>query len=224
MTSLTFLFIAVAAIVAGNGAKKHHITDTNNRIEPEEPGWISLFDGKSLDGWKVGNNASTFSIQDGAIKVNGPVAHLFYTGEVKDHRFKNFEFKASVMTKKGSNSGIYFHTEYQEESWPKKGYEVQVNNSHTDWIRTGSLYNISNVKEVYVKDDVWYTEYIKVVGKTVTIKINDKTVVEYTEPENVVRPEEMAGRLISSGTFALQGHDPKSTVFFKDIRVKPLDD
>ena len=52
--------------------------------------WISLFDGTSLEGWKVGNNANTFSIEDGTIAVNGNVAHLFYDGSVQDHSFKNF--------------------------------------------------------------------------------------------------------------------------------------
>jgi len=187
-------------------------------------GWISLFDGKSLDGWKVGDNAATFSVQNGAIVVNGKTAHLFYEGPVKEHNFKNFEFKADVMTEPGSNSGIYFHTQYQESGWPAKGYEVQVNNSHTDWRRTGSLYAVQDVKEVYVKDDEWYTESFSVQGKRVIIKINDKVVVDYTEPDNVKRDEDMAGRIISSGTFALQGHDPKSKVYFKNIMVRPLAD
>ncbi|MEO8567795.1 MAG: DUF1080 domain-containing protein [Ginsengibacter sp.] len=185
--------------------------------------WISLFDGKSLDGWKVGNHSETFKVEDGMIVVNGETAHLFYDGDVKNHDFKNFEFKADVMTTPGSNSGIYFHTTYQEAGWPSKGYEVQVNNSHTDWRRTGSLYSVEDVKEVFVKDNEWFTEYIKVQGKHVTIKINDKTVVDYTEPENVKRPADMAGRVLSSGTFALQGHDPKSKVYFKNIMVKTLD-
>lgn len=185
-------------------------------------GWISLFDGKSLSGWKVGENASTFSVKDGAIVANGPVAHLFYDGNVKNHDFKNFEFKADVMTTPGSNSGLYFHTTYQESSWPQKGYEVQVNNSHTDWRRTGSLYAIQDVKEVYVKDNEWYTESIIVKDKHVTIKINDKTVVEYDEPGNVQREEGIKDRVLSSGTFAIQGHDPQSKVYFKNIMVKPL--
>ena len=186
-------------------------------------GWISLFDGKSLNGWKVGDNASTFSVQDGAIVANGPVAHLFYDGNVKNHDFRNFEFKADVMTTPGSNSGLYFHTVYQDSSWPKKGYEVQVNNSHTDWRRTGSLYAIQDVKEVYVKDNEWYTESIIVKGKHITVKINDQVVVEYDEPANVQREAGMEQRVLSSGTFAIQGHDPDSKVFFKNIMVKPLD-
>ncbi len=186
--------------------------------------WVSLFDGKSLNNWKVGDNAASFSIEDGAIVVNGKVAHLFYDGEVAQHAFKNFEFKADVMTTPGSNSGIYFHTIYQKGGWPQKGYEVQVNNSQIDWRRTGSLYAIQDIREVYVKDNEWYTEYIKVKDKRIIIKINNKTVVDYTEPEIVTRNKGMEGRLLSSGTFALQGHDPKSKVYFKNIMVKVLKD
>ena len=186
--------------------------------------WVSLFDGKSLANWKVGENATTFSVENGTIVTHGPTAHLFYQGDVHQHNFKNFEFKADVMTTPGSNSGIYFHTEYQESSWPTKGYEVQVNNSHTDWRRTGSLYAVQDVKEVYVKDNEWFTESFRVEGKHVTVKINDKTVVDYTEPENVKRDAGSEGRVLSSGTFALQGHDPNSKVYFKNIMVKVLPD
>ena len=186
--------------------------------------WISLFNGKDLNNWKVGSNATTFTVEDGMIVAHGPTAHLFYDGDVKQHDFKNFEFKAEVRTMPGSNSGIYFHTVYQEKSWPKKGYEVQVNNSHTDWRRTGSLYGIQDVKEVFVKDNEWFTEYIKVEGKRVIIKVNDKIVVDYTEPADVIRNAGDEGRVISDGTFALQGHDPNSKVYFKNIMVKVLPD
>jgi len=185
-------------------------------------GWISLFNGKNLDGWKVGENAHTFSVENGAIKVAGPKAHLFYVGNVENHNFDNFEFKASVMTKPKANSGIYIHTRYQEASWPVHGYEVQVNNSQGDWKRTGSLYDVLNVMETYVGDNEWYTEYIKVEGKRIIVKINDIVVVDYTEPENPKREGERVHRILKGGTFALQGHDPGSVVYYKDIMVKPL--
>ncbi len=181
--------------------------------------WVTLFNGKTFDGWKVGDNAETFSIDSGMIRVNGKVAHLFYMGDVNNHSFKNFHFKTDVMTTPGSNSGIYFHTEYQEKSWPKVGFEVQVNNSHTDWRRTGSLYAINDVRETFVKDNEWYTQEIIVVGKSVTVKINGKTVMEYTEPAEPQGPKRIA-----SGTFALQGHDPKSKVYYKNIMVRVLPD
>lgn len=182
---------------------------------PVSDGWIKIFDGKTLKGWKVGENASTFTVADGAIVVFGNRAHLFYDGPVKDHNFKNFEFKAKVMTMPGANSGMYIHTKYQETGWPEVGYEIQVNNSHTDWRRTGSVYAIQDVKEPPAKDSEWFTQHIIVEGKKITVKVNDKVINEYTEGEN--------GRL-SSGTVALQGHDPKSKVLYKDIMVKPLPD
>ena len=185
--------------------------------------WVSLFDGHSLNGWKVGQNSETFSVKDGQIVVHGPTAHLFYEGDYKNHSFKNFELKVDVMTYPGANSGIYFHTQFQDSSWPAKGFEVQVNNSHTDWKRTGSLYNVVNIKETYVKDMEWFTEYILVNGKHVTIKINDKTVVEYAEPDDYKPAPGQTDHFLSSGTFALQGHDPKSEVHFKNILVKVLD-
>ncbi|MEO6961523.1 MAG: DUF1080 domain-containing protein [Puia sp.] len=209
--SISF-FAAVLVLMSFTGLNKLNSDD----------GWISLFDGKSLDGWKASDKPGTFSVEEGAIKVAGPTSHLYYEGPVKEHNFKNFEFKALVMTRPGSNSGIYFHTEYQDKSFPDKGFEVQVNNSHSDWKRTGGLYDIKDTKEVYVKDNEWFTEDILVQGKHVVVKLNDKVVTDWTQPDGFVPPENHPGRIISSGTFALQGHDPKSVVFFKDIMVKPL--
>ncbi len=190
----------------------------------QESEWVSLFDGKTLDGWRASEHPRTFSVEDGKIVVHGPRAHLFYEGPVENHDFKNFEFKAQVMTTPGSNSGMYVHTHYQDEGWPSQGYEVQVNNSHTDWRRTGSLYGIDDVKEQVVPDNEWYTEHIIVKGKNVTVKINGKTVVDYTEPDNLERKAGDEARRLSSGTVALQGNDPDSKVYYKDIMVKPLGD
>jgi hypothetical protein len=214
------LFSLFVLLLACSGSKKAS-TAAATTAQPAE-GWVSLFDGKSLDGWKASENPGSFTVENGAIVVAGPRAHLFYMGPGQDATFKNFEFKAQVMTTPGSNSGIFFHTAFQESGWPGKGHEVQVNNSHTDWRRTGSLYSYMDVREVPAQDNVWFTEHIIVQDKTVTIKVNDKVVVEYTEPVAVSRPEGAKGKVISSGTFALQAHDPKSKVYFKDIQVKLL--
>jgi len=185
-------------------------------------GWSSLFDGKSLDGWKVNEKPETFSVKDGEIVVKGERAHLFYVGPVGNHDFKNFEFKAEVMTKPGANSGVYFHTEFQPGGWPAKGYEVQVNNTHGDPKKTAGLYAIKDNLVAPAKDNEWFTLEIKVEGKHVTTKVNGKVITDYTEEENAKRPKDMAGRLIDHGTFALQGHDPGSEVHYRNIFVKPL--
>jgi len=224
MKKYSLFFVAVITLMACSNANKIAKNNSANAAEAAKTtkGWISLFDGKSFDGWKVNEKPGTFSIEDGCIKVAGPRAHVFYDGPVMDHNFTNFEFKAQVKTKPGSNSGIYFHTVYQQVGFPDKGFEVQVNNSHTDWKRTGGLYDIKDTREVYVKDDVWFTEYIRVEGKHVIVKINDIVVTDWTQPENFVPAKNHIGRVIASGTFAFQGHDPKSIVYYKDVMVKPL--
>lgn len=191
-----------------------------------QDGWISLFNGKDFTGWKVNENQSTFSIQDGAIVSHGPRSHCFYVGPVGNHDFKNFELKVDVMTEPGSNGGIYFHTAYQDASWPEKGFEVQVNNSHTDHIRSGSLYHVKDIgtediKDI-VKDNQWFTERIVVRGDSVTIFLNDKQVVAWTQPADWKGTSDFAGRRIDHGTIALQGHDPNSTVHYKNIQIKLL--
>lgn len=187
-----------------------------------DDGWISLFDGKTLNGWKANEHPGTFKVEGGAIVVNGPTSHLFYAGEISDHDFKNFELKVEVMTFPGSNSGIYFHTQFQETGFPGIGHEVQVNVSHTDWRRSGSIYGVAHVDTVPVKDNQWYTQHIIVKDNQVRILINGKLVLEYIEPKTIVQSRK--GHVISNGTFALQGHDPESKVLFRNIRVKVLPD
>lgn len=212
----------LAAIVFGAAAALAGTFDARLSAAPDEAGWVSLFDGKTLDGWKASEAPGTFSVQDGAIVVNGNRSHLFYVGPVQNHDFTNFEWKAEIMTFPKANSGMYFHTEYQQEGWPTRGYEVQVNNSHTDTIRTASLYNVQNVTAQHAKDNEWFTQHIVVQGSHIVVKVNGEVIVDYTEPANVKRPAEMAGRVLSHGTFALQGHDPGSKVLYRKIMVKVL--
>ena len=130
------------------------------------------------------------------------------------------------MTTPGSNAGIYFHTKLQEEGWPKYGYECQVNITHGDPKKTGSLYGVVNVgaedlKDV-VKDNEWYKTYIKVEGRHITIKVNDKVTVNYTEEDGKKAFSGAFERKLGEGTFALQAHDPKSVVSFRNLRVRRL--
>lgn len=186
-----------------------------------EEGFKTLTDGKTFDGWKASvENSDTWKIEDGAFVTLGPRSHLFYVGDGVP--FKNFELKVEVMTDTNSNGGIYFHTQYQEQDWPRKGFETQVNNTHSDWKKTGSLYDVVNVRESAASDGKWWTQHIIVNDDKVTVKINGKTVVEFTEPA-----ERKAGdpftRKLNQGTFGLQAHDPGSVVRYKNIRVKRLD-
>lgn len=207
--------ILVASIAIAGCCFKHQAGAV-----PKETGdgWTQLFDGKSLNGWKASENASSVRVENGTIVVQGKRSHLYYLGKDGNAEFKNFEFKADVMTKPGANSGIYFHTRYLEQGWPNKGYEAQVNNTQKDWRKTGSLYRVEDVRQSPAKDNEWFKYHIIVRGKRIVLKINGQTTVDYTEPADLNRPK----RQLSSGTFALQCHDPNSRVLFKNIRVKRL--
>jgi hypothetical protein len=192
--------------------------------------WISLFDGRTLTGWQANENEETFSVRDGMIVAQGQRSHLFYVGPVADHDFMNFELSAEVKTAPKANSGIYFHTTFQQTGWPEKGYEVQINNTHPgsdsyrELKKTGSLYAVRNIFKSPVKDNEWFTMSIKVQGRHIQTKLNDLLVVDYVEPEEPVRKGEHIGSVLSHGTFALQGHDPDSKVCFRNIRLKVLPD
>jgi Domain of Unknown Function (DUF1080) len=198
-----------------------------------EPGFTSLFNGKDFTGWKIAGPPESFTIKDGAIVANGAASHAYYDGAFMNHAFRNFELKVDVMTRAGSNGGVYVLTEYQDVGgserasgrFPSKGFEIQVNNSHTDRVRTGSLYHVSDVlDDPPAKDDEWFTEDITVKGDRITVKVNDKQVVDWTQPADWNGGREGSGRKITGpGTIALQAHDPKSTVYYKNIRIKPLE-
>lgn len=187
-------------------------------------GFYSLFDGKTLDGWKINENPDTFKVVDGSIVVNGDRGHMFYEGPVGKHDFKNFHFKAEVMCMPNSNSGIYFHTKFQPDGWPSAGYECQVNNTHGDPKKTGGLYAVKDVmNNSPAKDGEWFTYEIMVKGKDITVMIDGKPTTEWTEPADWTPPKGMEGRRVGHGTFALQGHDPVSKVMYRKVMVKPLD-
>ena len=237
--SITFTLLSAARIALADNAPY------------PEPGFINLFDGKSLDGWKVGHDAEVFKVQDGMIEMECPSghgpAHLFYVGDINGHVFKNFDLKVDVLTFPYANSGIYFHTQYQESGWPNHGLECQVNNSHSDWRRTGSLWGVTNISwgpetppdnnqeptsildKPAVVDNTWYTQEVIYENGAVTVKLNDRVVIQYTIPDADTEHKLPTGNTwLPQGTFALQGHPPlpgkASKTWFKNIRVKVLPD
>lgn len=194
-----------------------------SRIQADETvagEWKTIWDGSTLNGWKASENKDSWKVVDGKLTCHGPRSHLFYVGD--DEPFTNFEFECEVMTTPGSNSGIYFHTEYQETGWPRKGHECQVNITHGDPKKTGGLYGTADVANPPAKDNEWYKNTIRVEGRRVIIKINDQVTTDYTEPEGKEAFSKEFERRMGKGTFALQAHDPESLVYFRNIRVRRL--
>jgi len=188
-------------------------------VADDEAGFEPLFDGKSLAGWQATENPSSWKVADGVIVCHGPRSHLFYVGSDPSTptEFKNFHLKAEVMTKPGANSGLFIHSKFQPEGWPAYGYEIQVNNSQRDPVRTGSIYNVVKNFTPPAKDDTWFTLEVVVKGKAVTVSVDGRVLFEFVEPEGVV-----GTRKLSAGLFALQAHDPDSVVHYRNIRVRRL--
>ncbi len=226
MKSWMTLFCLTALVLAGCQPQATPETADAAPMAPAADAgeWISLFDGATLEGWTFNEDTGTFRVENGVLIVDGPRSHLFYTGPVGNHSFKNFEWKADIMTMPGANSGMYIHTEFQPDGWPAKGYEIQVNNTHDDWRKTGGLYAIDDVKEAPAMDNEWFTQQITVNGSQIVTSVNGKTLITYNEPPNAERPEDMAGRRLSRGTIAIQGHDPESVIHYKNIMIRLLPD
>ena len=188
-----------------------------------EEGFTSLFNGKDLTGWKAAEHPDTFSVEGDVIVTHDPRSHCFYVGDFNHHVFRDFELKVDIMTRPKANGGVYIQTEYQENGWPAKGFEVQVNNTYPGDPRlTGSLYEVADNTAEVAKDNEWFTEDIVVKGDSITVKVNDKLVAQWTQPSGWAGTRSFPGRRIGPGAIALQAHDPGSTVFYKNIRIKLL--
>lgn len=201
-----------------------------------EDTWHHLFNGKNLSGWTANVYPDSFEVVlvDGknAIRANCTSephrSHLFYQGDTKDFaKFKNFELVVVFRGEPESNSGIFFHTDLSTRDSKlhlAKGYEVNMNNSAKEKQKTGSLYAIVGIDDPTIDDTEWTTMHLTVRGKRIIVRVNDKEVINYTEPEDVIRPANRSGRLIDhdGGAIALQAHDPDSVYYFREIRIREL--
>ncbi|MCS7021743.1 MAG: DUF1080 domain-containing protein [Gemmataceae bacterium] len=208
--------------------------------QAEANGWIPLFNGKDLTGWKIpdppsgqfrgvravkneaakvtayvgilknGQEVTLWEVKDGLLIGSGPASHLFSEVVAKD-----FHYRIVAKINDKGNSGQYFRTQFGP-GFPK-GYEAQINATHTDRIRTGSLY-FPKVKEVLVLDtaphqpDEYFTQEVIAVGNHIQIFVNGKKTVDWKDPNETYK----------QGHFALQGHDPGTVVTFKVVEYKPI--
>ena len=171
--------------------------------------WVSLFDGSTLSGWTTADGTTgNWKVEDGAIYGSGPASHLFSPrGD-----YKNFKYKAEFKIADKANSGMYFRTK-KGPGFPN-GYEAQVNSTHGDPVKTGSLYGHVKVFEQLVPPDTWFTQEVEAVGNHIIIKVNGKTTVDYVDARNMYK----------MGHFAFQQHDPGSKVWIRKIEVMELAD
>jgi hypothetical protein len=213
MTRLLALSTFLAAIAVSAG-----LAPADEKGKESKDGWVQLFNGKDLTGWKVyPSGTGKWKVEDGCIVGSGEASHLF--SERGD--YKDFHFRVECMINDKGNSGQYFRTKF-EKGFPR-GWEAQINATHGDPIKTGSLYpdyrqpDLRKIKELHVlkaphKPDEWFTQEVICKGPKITILVNGKKTVEWTDPKDRFK----------EGHFALQQHDPGSVVKFRKVEVKEL--
>jgi len=205
------VWIAVFALLACAGVRA-----------ADADGWVTILDKKSFKEWKLmpgkagvaveeGDgikkfNKGQWTFKDGVLKGEGDVSHIFSPrGD-----YENFYFKAEIKISDKGNSGQYFRAKL-DYGWPK-GYEAQVNSSHSDPKRTGSLYNFKDVTEQLVPPDTWFTQEVIAEGNHIIIKVNDKVATDFVDAKNTYM----------KGHMAFQQHNLGSVVEIKNVQVKDI--
>jgi hypothetical protein len=196
----------------------------------ESADWISLFDGRSLAGWKAAGDARPFKVTGGEIVAQGGPGSLFYHGDVEHANFKNFEFSADVKLRPGAKAAICFHTASEPAHAPAPGFQVLLANDYhgpNGFVlrsKTGSLVGVRNVYKQLVPEDEWFTVNILVRQKQVQIRLNDMLGVDYVEPDDAFSADPDFLCRFDRGTFALQALDARNAAAFRSLRVRPLPD
>jgi hypothetical protein len=214
----------------------------------DDKGWLPLFNGKDLTGWKThpnpnpgayqtvvavktdagavvgysgekkdGSLVPLWQVKDGLLIGSGPHSHLFTDRD----DYTDFHYRVEAKINDKGNSGQYFRTQFAPGFPP--GYEAQINATHTDQIRTGSLYPDPRAKLAEYRDkilvlktaphapDEWFVQEVIAEGPHIRVLVNGKQTVDFTHPNQV----------FAKGHFALQGHDPGTVVTFKKVEWKP---
>lgn len=218
MKKISLLLVAVILAVSC-------VAYAQEEKKPDADGFITIFDGKTLDGWKANEKETNFKVENGEIVGFGGRCHLYYMEELE-----NFELKIDCKINKGGNSGVYVKSTWVEENWPTTGFELQVNSSQSDPAKTGSLYDIISIYKAPHNDDEWFTYHITCKDQRLTVKVNDEILYTYVDPAGKregINGEARVGRrplknIAQKGYIALQQHDPGSKPCFKNIKIKKL--
>jgi hypothetical protein len=176
--------------------------------EKSSDGWIALFNGKDLTGWKTHpDDKAKWEVKEGMIVGSGGVGHLY--SEKGD--YTNFHYRIEAMINDKGNSGQYFRTQFAKGFPP--GLEAQINATHADPVKTGSLYNHVKIFQAPHKPDEWFTQEVIANGNHIIIKVNGKTTVDTMLKDSK----------FTKGHFAIQQHDPGSIIKIRKIEYKPIE-
>ncbi len=211
MNRMAFISFAVGCLACG----------------PATPPAEQLFNGVDLTGWRhVGPGG--FLVEDGVLKTSGGMGLLVWQGRKIGNAVLRIVYRPESPD---SNAGVFIRVpEEPHDPWfaVHKGYEVQIQDTADEFHRTGSIYSLAPSEEFPPSDDGWNTMEIALDRQTTRIEVNGKLVNEFhggqDVPERKRWYEPQRGPRPDSGFIGLQNHDEKSTVYFREVSVRPLAD
>lgn len=180
--------------------------------ELRQPGFVDLYNGKDLTGWEMTGPGSFVREEDGSLRTEGGMGLLWY----KERKFKDFVLELDWKAEKAdSNSGVFVRFPNPPKSpldAVNQGYEIQIADSYDPPHRTGSIYSFkAPTTFASRKPNRWNTFRITVIGQKYTIELNGVKINEFT------------GERGEEGYIGLQNHLPADKVWFRSVRLKPLD-
>ncbi|MEZ6129510.1 MAG: DUF1080 domain-containing protein [Planctomycetaceae bacterium] len=169
-------------------------------------GWISLFDGSTLFGWNVPDNAN-WHVEDGTIVADSGEISLLRTPFV----FDNFEFRCDFHLAAGGNSGVFLRTAEVCENPAADTYELNICDTHKEF-KTGSLVGRHVAADVPAVEAEWHTFHVTCDKATIRVAMDGKQIVDFTDDSEHQR---------SSGYIGLQMNQGR--IAFRNVFLKPLD-
>lgn len=179
--------------------------------EDVQDGWIALFDGHSLFGWKPNSDAN-WTVKDGVVTADSGKPGLLVTPV----RFADFELRCDYRLAKGGNSGIFLRTAFEPKSPAKDCYELNMCDTHP-MFRTASLVARAQPTEAVVGEDgEWHHFDVRCEGSKIVVKFDGKQALDF---------DDTSENALSSGYIGLQMNGGKvefRSVFLKPLSMKPL--
>ncbi len=176
-----------------------------NTLTPGElaDGWILLFDGETLFGWRTATDAD-WHVADGTIRATKGTPGLLHTSS----QWGNFELKVDFRIEPEGNSGVFVRTPPDPPPTPGRYYELNIADAAGEEWPTGSL--VHHQKADARGDGAeWRTMHVTADGGRFSVKIDGADVLEYDDPKPLGR-----------GYIGLQFR--RGTVEFRNVKLKPL--
>jgi hypothetical protein len=219
LLSAAIIFAGLISISMVNSSEQENTGPTNetsadrnySAISKDDGNFVSIFDGKTLNGWKMAGDGRFVIVEsDAALQSNKGGGLLWYS----EKEYKNFILKLDwKVSDEGDNSGVFVRFPDPGDNpdiAAREGYEVQIDNRAGDPIhQTGAIYDFAaSSKTVSKPPGQWNTMEIQTLGQSYTVIINGQKVTEFT------------GSRTTEGHIGLQAHDDESKVSFRNIMIK----